>query len=166
MSGPGHDLTSEPGTAATPAAERNLEIASHVRDLYEREGPWGIYERYDEFFCPDAVWKPAVSAFGTEGYVGREGMRKWIEDMEAVATDFTQIIDEVRAAGGGHVLALGSMRIVGKESGLSFEGDYAALWEIDGERLRSMRAFLSHEDAEQAAAALEQAGASGDAADA
>ena len=109
MSGPGHDPTSEPGTAATPAAKRNLEIASHVRDLYEREGPWGIYERF---------------------------------------------------------LALGSMRIVGKESGLSFEGDYAALWEIDGERLRSMRAFLSHEEAEQAAAALEQAEASGDTADA
>ncbi|MGZ8622452.1 MAG: nuclear transport factor 2 family protein, partial [Solirubrobacterales bacterium] len=111
--------------------------------------------RYDEHFHPAAVWEPAVSSFGAEDYVGRDGMRRWIDDMEAVATEFTQIIKEVRPVGERHVIALGKMRIVGKESGLPVEADYAQIWEIEAGRMTSMRAYLSHSDAERAAAELE-----------
>ena len=57
--------------------------------------------------------------------------------------------------GDRHVIALGKMRIVGKESGLPVEADYAQIWEIEAGRMSSMRAYLSHADAERAAAEME-----------
>jgi ketosteroid isomerase-like protein len=164
MAGSDRDQTIRTGPARTPAAAENLEAAIRLKDLYERQGPIGVLDRYDEHFHPGAVWEPAVSSFGAENYVGREGMRRWIDDMDAVATEFTQFIDEVRPVGERHVIALGKMRIVGKESGLPVEADYAQLWEIEAGRMNSMRAYLSHGDAERAAAELkasEAAGAAG-----
>jgi ketosteroid isomerase-like protein len=147
-------------TDATPPGPetvgRNLEAAARLREIYEREGPWGVLERYEDCFYEDAVWEPAVSAFGSVSYSGREGMRRWINDMEAVANDFTQVITEVRAIGNRHVLALGTMRIVGKESGLAFEGDYAQVWEVERGRMKSMRAYLTHAEAEAAARRAER----------
>jgi ketosteroid isomerase-like protein len=142
----------------SPGAAENLEAAIRLKDLYEREGPIGVLERYDEHFHPEAVWEPAISSFGAEDYVGREGMRRWIDDMEAVATEYTQIIEEVRPVGERHVLALGKMRIVGKESGLPVEADYAQLWEVDAGRMTSMRAYLTHVEAESAARRTARAG--------
>ena len=147
---------SEPAPADPEIVARNLEAAARLRDLYEREGPWGVLERYEECFHPDAIWEPAVSAFGSVSYSGREGMERWINDMEAVATEYTQVIGEVDAAGERHVIAVGTMRIVGRESGLAFEGDYAQVWEVEEGRMKSMRAYLSHAEAEQAARRAER----------
>ncbi len=144
-------------TPADPAlVARNLEAAARLREIYERGGPWGVLERYEDLFHEDAVWEPAVSAFGSVSYTGREGMRRWINDMEAIATEFIQIIDEVRPVGERHVIALGTMRMVGKESGLPFEGDYGQVWEVESGRMRSMLAYLTHEEAEQAARLAEE----------
>ncbi len=146
----------DPAPADPETVARNLEAAARLRAIYEREGPWGVLERYEDCFHEDAVWVPAVSAFGAASYSGREGMRRWINDMEAIATDFTQVIEEVRAVGERHVLALGTMRIVGKESGLAFEGDYAQVWEVERGRMRSMRAYLTRAEAEDAARGAER----------
>ena len=139
----------DPAPADPETAERNLEAAARLRDLYEREGPWGVLERYEECFHEDAVWEPAVSSFGAVSYRGRKGMRRWI-------TDITQVVAEVRAVGKRHVLALGTMRIIGKESGLAFEGDYAQVWEVEGGRMKSMRAYLDRAEAEEAARRAER----------
>ena len=69
----------------TPRPQRRTWRPRCASRIYEREGPLGVLERYDEHFHPAAVWEPAVSAFGAEDYVGRDGMRRWIDDMEAVA---------------------------------------------------------------------------------
>ncbi len=158
MAGRDPEQTTKTEPAGSTAGEANLEVATRLRDLYEREGPWGVYEHYDEYFQPGATWNPAISDLGTEAYIGREGIRRWIEDMEAVATDFSQTVLEVKAVGDRHVLALSKLRIVGKESGLSFDGDYAGLWGFEDGLLVSVQAFLTHEEAERAALELEKGG--------
>lgn len=134
----------------TEAQRVNLALAERLRELYQREGPWGVYEHFDEFFGPGFEWTPAVSQLGDELYRGRDGYHQWITDMEAVASEFRQSQIELFAVGERHVLVLGQMRLVGKESGASFDSEYGSLYEIeDGLAVRG-RAFLSHAEAKRA----------------
>jgi ketosteroid isomerase-like protein len=133
------------------AQKRNLELSRRLVDLYEREGPWAVEADFGEFFHPDFEWRSAISALGEQTYVGREGYRAWQEDMEATTGEAYQSDFEVDAIGGHHVLVLSRIRIVGKGSGASYESEYGAYYQVqDGKGVRG-RAFLSHDDARQAA---------------
>jgi ketosteroid isomerase-like protein len=139
------------GKLTAEAREQNLAVGRSLLEAYEQQGPWGVYERYDEFFHPDFSWTPAVSQLGEQVYVGREGMRQWIKDMEAVATEFRQTEIEVRAVGDRHLLGLGRMHLVGKESGAPFESEYGSVYEVEDGRAVSGSAYLSHAEAERRA---------------
>ena len=133
------------------AQERNLELSRRLVELYEREGPWAVEGHFDEFFHPEFEWRSAVSELGGETYVGREGYRKWQEDMEAVAKEAYQQDFTVEAVGERHVIVLSRIRIVGKGSGASYESEYGAFYEIrDGRGVRGS-AFLSHDEARRLA---------------
>jgi ketosteroid isomerase-like protein len=134
----------------TEAQQVNLALGERVVELYQSEGPWGVYEHFDEFFGPGFEWTPAISQLGDELYRGRDGFHQWITDMEAVASEFWQSQIELFAVGERHILVLGQMKLVGKESGASFESEYGSLYEIEDGLGVSGRAFLSHAEAKRA----------------
>ena len=65
----------------------------------------------------------------------------------------------LRAPSGGEdmVLILGRLCIVGRESGVPLENEYAMLYRAEGGLLKAGWSFLSHEDAEAKARELEAA---------
>ena len=141
----------------TQTQRRNLEIARSLVELHERGGPWAVLEHFDEFFHPDFEWRPAVVAMGERTFVGREGFKRWQEDMDTIAAEAKQIVSELRALDDRIVLVLGRMAIVGRESGAPFESDYGSVYEMEDGRGVRGRAFLSHEDARSAALEWSQA---------
>jgi ketosteroid isomerase-like protein len=134
----------------TETQKVNLALGERVVEVYEQGGPWGVYEHFDEFFTPGFEWIPAVSQLGDELYVGRDGFHKWITDMEAVASEFRQSGIELFAVGERHLLVLGQMKLVGKESGAGFESEYGSLYEVEDGISTRGRAFLSHDEARRA----------------
>jgi ketosteroid isomerase-like protein len=137
--------------AASSIRERNLEIARSLAELYEREGPWAVEPRFEEFFHPDFEWRPAVVDLGDKTYVGRDGFRAWQHDIEEIADEAVQTGLAVEAISDTIVLVTSRMRIVGKGSGAEFESDYGAVYEMEGGRGVRGRAFLSLEDARRTA---------------
>jgi ketosteroid isomerase-like protein len=131
----------------TTIRERNLEIARSLAEVYEREGPWAIDPRFDEFFHPDFEWRPAVSDLGDKTYVGVEGFRAWQHDIEEITDEAVQTGLEVEAITDAIVLVLSRMRIVGRGSGAEFESEYGAVYEMEDGRGVRGRAFLSHAEA-------------------
>ncbi len=127
--------------------EKTLEIAKRLAELYEREGPWAIEPRFDEFFHPDFEWRPAVSDLGDKTYVGLQGFRDWQHDIEEITDEAVQYGLEVEAITDAIVLVLSRMRIVGKGSGAEFESEYGAVYEMEDGRGVRGRAFLSHDEA-------------------
>jgi ketosteroid isomerase-like protein len=144
-------VTSVAPEGSNATQRRNLEISRRLVELYENEGPWAVEARFEEFFHPDFEWRPAVSDLGGRTYVGREGYRSWQEDMETIADEARQTEFELTALGDRFVLVLSRMRIVGKESGASFESEYGAVYEIEDGRGVSGGAYLSHREARLAA---------------
>jgi ketosteroid isomerase-like protein len=84
----------------------------------------------------DAVFEPLRSA--TEGaYIGRAGMRRFIEDTIEAFDIFQATLTEVRDLGGGRVLATGTIRMRGRVSGLENDVTTAAVAEFrDGLMVR------------------------------
>jgi hypothetical protein len=80
-------------------------------------------------------------------------------NLELAATSVeTKMVDyELRAVGEDMVLILGRLRIVGRESGVPLENEYAMLYRAEGGLLKAGWSFLSHEDAEAKARELEAA---------
>jgi hypothetical protein len=80
-------------------------------------------------------------------------------NLELAATSVeTKMVDyELRAVGEDMVLILGRLRIVGRESGVPLENEYAMLYRAEGGLLKAGSSFLSHEDAEAKARELEAA---------
>jgi ketosteroid isomerase-like protein len=77
----------------------------------------------------DAVFEPLRAA--TEGaYVGREGMRRFLADTAEAFDVFRVSHPEVRDLGGGRLLAIGSIRMRGRGSGLEGDVPTAAIVEF------------------------------------
>jgi ketosteroid isomerase-like protein len=138
--------------APVPEQERNLAQVARLLEIGEQERNPGLTLHYDEFFAADYEWRPAVSGFGAEVYRGKEGLIQWLADLEAVSTVSVGGFGENRPVGERCVLALGRAWSVGKESGLGLDGEYGVLAEMKGGRASRGRAFLSHTEAEEAAA--------------
>ena len=77
---------------------------------------------------PEAVFEPLRS--GTEGpYVGHDGMRRFIADTEEMFELFRISYTDVRDLG-DRVLAIGSIRMRGRESGVETDVPTAAVVEF------------------------------------
>lgn len=99
---------------------------------------------------PDAVFEPLRSA--TEGpYVGHEGMRRFIADTEEMFELFRISYTDIRDLG-DRLVAIGSIRMRARESGVETDVPSAAIVEyVDGLLFR-------YKDYGQARLALEAAG--------
>ena len=84
----------------------------------------------------DAVFEPPRAA--TEGaYIGHEGMRRFLEDTAETFEVFEPNLTDVRDLGDGRVLAIGTIRMRGRGSGLESDVTTAAIAEFrDGLMVR------------------------------
>jgi len=142
--------------STTETQRDNLERVERLLGMYKSEGSRVFLDHYDEFFHPAYVFRPAIAQLGGEVYRGRDGVDRWLSDMETIATDYTLRDIEIRAVGEDHLLILGQMHLTGRESGASFEGEYGWALELEDGLVISGRAFLSHAEAERAAAEAEE----------
>ena len=134
-----------------PQQPGERDLAERLVEIYTSKGPWGVWERFDEFFHPDFEWRPAVVSMGEKTFVGRDGFKTWQTDMDTIAEEAKQTDFELSALDDRVVLVLSRMAIVGRGSGASFESEYGAVYEMEDGRGVAGQAFLSHDEARGAA---------------
>ena len=135
----------------SPAQQGNLSLGQRFAQLYERGSLWAPLDHFDEFCQPDLELRPAIVELGDKVFRGREGLREWIAGIDAVASEHMIEALEIEAVGEDHLLALGTMRMVGRESGVAVESEYGMLGRIESERFIEITAFLAHAEAKLAA---------------
>jgi ketosteroid isomerase-like protein len=115
-------------------------------DLINRGDPAAADEVHE-----DAVFEPLRAE--TEGaYIGRDGMRRFLADTAEAFDVFVASYPDVRDLGGGRLVAIGSIRMRGRGSGLESDVVTAAVVEFrDGLMAR-------YKDYGDARLALEAAG--------
>jgi len=100
---------------------------------------------------PDGVFEPLRSQ--TEGaFIGEEGMRRFLADTADAFELFKATYTDLRDLGGERLIAIGSIRIRGRESGVEQDVVSAAIVELRDGRM------WSHRDYGDRRLALETAG--------
>jgi ketosteroid isomerase-like protein len=95
-----------------------------------------LLEQVDE----DTVFEPLRSA--TEGaFVGPDGMRRFLADTAETFDLFKATFPDVRDLGDGRVLAIGTLRMRGKASGVESEIPAAVIAEFRGGVLRRFKDY-------------------------
>jgi ketosteroid isomerase-like protein len=127
-------------------SQENVEAFRRGADAISR----GDVVDIPELVHPEAVFEPLRSA--TEGaYVGHEGMRRFIADTEEMFEVFQISYTDIRDLG-DRLVAIGSIRMRARESGVETDVPSAAIVEyVDGLLFR-------YKDYGQARLALEAAG--------
>ena len=126
-------------------AKDNVQLA---RDLFAN---WANRD-YDGLM---AVSKPDVEIFsrfaslGGEPYRGREGLARWIAEIEAIFGRFDVSTDDFRDLE-DRVLILGHIRLQGKGSGIEMDQPMGWLLELEDGKLARMRFYSSHAEALEA----------------
>jgi len=127
------------------------EHVMRVVEIIERDGLQGLDMHFDEICAPEFEWRPTMVGTGTEAYVGREGYRRYLEELLTSVTDVSLRVEEVRGAAGGRALVLGQLTIAARGEPNPIETEYALLCEVRGGRLVAATAFASHASAVEAA---------------
>src|SRR5215204_1438896 len=115
-------------------SEGNVEFAQSV---FRR---WNAGERTfpDEEIHPDAV---LVSRILGKAVSGREGVRRYLREIDEQFDDWMMAIDDWRDAG-DCVVALGHIHLHGRRSGVAFDQPVGILFEIRGGQLFRFETFL------------------------
>jgi ketosteroid isomerase-like protein len=124
-------------------SQENVEV---VKSWFER---WNRGERdfpSDELLHPDFQ---VVSRLQSEPFRGREGLRRWMQEIDQQFQEWELVGDEWRGVG-DRVVVLGQVRLRGKEGGASGQpGGW--LFEFKEGKLFQLRPFVRPEDALEAA---------------
>jgi ketosteroid isomerase-like protein len=132
-------------------SQENLEIPRRLIDAYTRGDVPSFLEELD----PDVEWIPIMAALEGRVYRGREGVRRWLDDLARDWEYFQPVYEQYRDLGDG-VLVLGRWRARGRVSGVELENQPATwLYEIKNGKVVRMRTFTDRTEA------LEAAGLSG-----
>jgi ketosteroid isomerase-like protein len=129
------------------APSEHVELFLRGTDAINRFDAAALMEMVDE----RSVFEPLRSA--TEGaFVGPEGMRRFLADTAETFDLFKATYPDVRDLGDGRLLAIGTIRMRGRESGVETDVATAAIVEFrDGVLVR-------YKDYGEARLALEAAG--------
>jgi ketosteroid isomerase-like protein len=129
------------------AASEHVELFLRGADAINRLDAAALMEVVDE----RSVFEPLRSA--TEGaFVGPDGMRRFLADTAETFDLFKATYPDVRDLGDGRLLAIGTIRMRGRESGVEADVATAAIVEFrDG-------VLVSYKDYGDAQLALEAAG--------
>jgi uncharacterized protein len=107
----------------------NVDI---VRQVFEAMSS-GDRDRALSYAAPDMVVDATRRVFNPTTYRGRQGLSKFIDDMDEVWEDFKAEPREFLDAG-DRVVVTGRMAGKGKGSGVVVEDDFAGIWTVrDGQ---------------------------------
>jgi ketosteroid isomerase-like protein len=125
-------------------SQENVEL---VQAWFER---WNRGERdfpRDELLHPDFQ---VVSRLQSEPFRGREGLRRWMQEIDEQFREWTLVGDEWRDIG-DRVVVFGQVRLRRKESGVAFGQPGGWLFEFKDGKLFQLRPFVRPEEALKAA---------------
>ena len=92
-----------------------------------------------------------VSAMTKTTYRGHEGLRRWMGEIDDQFDEWRVAIDDFREVPGGRLLALGTVHVRGRASGVEFDQPIAMLLGFSGGRLIEMRTIPDHAEGLEAA---------------
>ena len=134
---------------AQAMSQENLETFSRAWTALERRDVEGTLEELD----PEVEWHTAFTALlGGEAtvYRGHEGARDVIQQFWEVFSESQFDLSEIRDLG-DRVLAIGTMRARGAESGVAVESPWAYLVGMRNGKALSVRAYADPAEALEAA---------------
>jgi ketosteroid isomerase-like protein len=127
-------------------SRENVETLRRAVDAFNRRD----LEAFLSCCAEDGEWHPILHS-GVEGapYRGRDGIREWFADTDAGWSEVWAEVEEERDLG-TRVLAFGSFRATGRESGVELSTPIAWVCEFRGDKIGRGWAFTSREDALEA----------------
>jgi ketosteroid isomerase-like protein len=132
-------------------SEENV-VASR-EELVRREfDRWNAGEREIEIFHHDVV---VHSGMTNATYHGHDGLRRWMAEIDDQFEDWHSSIDEFRDAPEDRLLALGTIHLRGRGSGVEFDQPMAWLATFAGDQVTELRTIPDHAQALEAAGLLE-----------
>lgn len=142
------------------AAEQNLALIERLVEAMNAGVAMAVIPRIEEFVSPDVVWHgAAVTAEAPGGnveYRGREGMRRFWQDVADVWDDLEVEVVRMEPVGDELVLALFSISGTGQASGARVTADIGTVYGFDGGLISHGQNFMSHAEAEAKARELAQ----------
>jgi ketosteroid isomerase-like protein len=84
-------------------------------------------------------------------YNGHDGVRRWMAEIDDQFEEWHSSIDEFRDAAEERVLALGTIHLHGRASGVEFDQPMAWLFTFAGDRVTELRLIPDHTEALEAA---------------
>jgi ketosteroid isomerase-like protein len=129
-------------------SEENVEI---VQTWFER---WNRGERdfpSDELLHPDFQ---VISRLQSEPFGGREGLRRWMQEIDQQFRDWKLVGDEWRESG-DRVVVLGRVRLRGEQGGVALDQPGGWLFEFKDGKLFRLQPFMRPEEALEAAGLAE-----------
>ena len=122
------------------------DLARAAFDAWNR----GDVDAWIDAFHPDCVIDAAVAIRGRP-YRGQAGLHQWRKDILESFGEFEIEWEEISEFD-DEVLALGRIRITGRESGVGFVQRVGWVARIDEGRISYVKTFTDHDDARRAAA--------------
>ncbi|MBA3262901.1 MAG: nuclear transport factor 2 family protein [Thermoleophilaceae bacterium] len=130
------------------------ELVTLVCEAFAR---WkaGDYEQLGDFFVanatPDVELCTRLGGLGGEPYIGHDGVRAWLADIQENFESFTPWQEEVLEAGADRVVAVGGIRFRARESGIDMNVPWGWIYEFSTGRLNRMLFYGSPGEALEAA---------------
>jgi ketosteroid isomerase-like protein len=108
------------------------ELEQRIRDSFAR---WNTGEHTIDphWIHPDLEIHSAAANLSGSVYRGRDGLERWVADMEEAFDEWRLYLHELEEAGPGRLLGVGTMHLRGRGSGLSVDQPCAWLFDhVDG----------------------------------
>lgn len=131
----------------------NVELVEATMDLVERNEQQALAELVDEHAHRDAEWTPLIAAAIEGVYRGREGLRRFFEDLLS-SFEVRYRERELRQLGDNLVLLLCRMDLRGRESGVETSTRVGTVYEFENGQLRRGRVYDDQAEAVSAAQAV------------
>ena len=131
----------------------NVELVEAMMDLIERDEREALAELVDEHTHPEVEWTPLIAVAMEGAYHGREGIRRFLEDLlSAFAVRYHE--RDLRQLGDRIVLSLFRMDLRGRESGVQTSTRAGTVYEFENGLIRRGQVYDDQAEAVSAAEAL------------
>lgn len=134
-------------------SRENVETFKRAAEAINRRDVEALLDWVD----PEVQWHPVMLASvagGATVYRGHEGVREWIGDVDESFGETYSEFPEVRDLG-DRVVAIGQLRVRGKESGVEVESPIIYVADFRNGKAFLVRTFLDRDQALEAAGLAE-----------
>ena len=138
------------GEILRPVSQENFESFHRGMDAWNR----GDLEAWLEWLHPEVEWHPSAALVEGGAYHGREGSRRFWDDIVGAFDELVADYEEVRDLGDGAVLGLGRLRGRSRQ-GFPIDLEYALLVRFRDGLAVWGRSWFTHAEALEAVGAAE-----------